>query len=48
MKIDGLMIDPLINNLILSGAASTLTLSRARTSLLLGAKARSGGHSRSD
>jgi DNA-binding response OmpR family regulator len=25
MKINGLMIDPLINNLILSGAASTLT-----------------------
>ena len=25
MNVDGLMIDPLINNLILSGAASTLT-----------------------
>ena len=25
MKVDGLTIDPLINNLILSGAASTLT-----------------------
>ena len=40
MNVDGLMIDPLINNLILSGAALTLTRTELELLYFIGAKAR--------